>query len=130
MTEEDCARKITLTTPAYRPNTHPITHTLTKASDVEDANVVGRGGEGDAVVDAPHDVVEEFAVHGLGECITCPRCLVGLEWYPACRRGGVRWCVRRRCSKRGGMRRVCGNKKREEKVLEWEEEEEREKEKG
>lgn len=38
---------------------------LTKTSDVQDADEVGGGVEGEALVDPGHHVVEQAAVHGL-----------------------------------------------------------------
>lgn len=42
----------------------------TKASDVQDPDEVGRGVEGEALVDPGDHVVEQAAVHGLRQGIT------------------------------------------------------------
>ena len=55
---------------------------LTEASDIEDADVVRRGREGDGLVDALHDVVEEPTVHRLGQGVARPRRLPHLQRDP------------------------------------------------
>lgn len=54
---------------------------LTKASDVQDADEVGGGVEGEALVDSGHHVVEQAAVHGLRQGVPSVVSLLHFEWH-------------------------------------------------
>lgn len=54
---------------------------LTKASDVQDANEVGGGVKGEALVDPGHHVVEQAAVHGLPQGVPSVVSLLHFEWH-------------------------------------------------
>lgn len=54
---------------------------LTKASDVQDADEVGGGVEGEALVDSGHHVVKQTAVHGLCQSVPGVVGLLDFEWH-------------------------------------------------
>lgn len=54
---------------------------LTKASDVQDADEVGGGVEGEALVDSGHHVVKQTAVHGLCQSVPGIVGLLDFEWH-------------------------------------------------
>lgn len=54
---------------------------LTKASDVQDTNEVGRGVKGKALVDPGHHVVEQVAVHRLRQGVPSVICLLHFEGH-------------------------------------------------
>lgn len=54
---------------------------LTKASDVQDADEVGGGVEGEALVDSGHHMVKQTAVHSLCQSVPGVVGLLDFEWH-------------------------------------------------
>lgn len=61
---------------------------LTEASNVQDPNEVGRGLKRETLVDSLDHVIEEAAVHGLGQSVPRVVGLFHLQRHPGARRNG------------------------------------------
>lgn len=59
---------------------------LTEAGDIQHPDEVGGGFEGEALVDPPDHVIEEAAVHGLGQGVPGIVCLFHLQRHPGGKR--------------------------------------------